>query len=246
MASIEELIRDADPYCDSVRKLQANHELLNKIAEPLVQSGFKYFKFVAQGTESFIFAPTDNDKIVFRVSVENHKRRNDVPFFLASPYEHSVKQDADTIKLEVLLAGKRSFTTEQKSDFIQEMKKAGWWKHTTRELFEHSFWNDVITIQMRKDGRIKAVPIISDPSAARSHLLGVMPDSNINTCSSNYITMQDQADAYNNAIAEDPRLKYLSQTLSNFLKPLYWKLISRLYRLGHKIADCKPANPIQK
>lgn len=208
MATFEELLKEIPWYCDASKHLKENPSVIEQVLAPLTQAGFMDFTYVAKGTNALFFAPSDNDKIVFRISTEWSNRRDNVPFFLASPYEHNVESGNETVKLELLLAGKKDVSEEQKAELLHEMEKAGW-KTRSIEHINGSFWKDVIVVPFRgKDGRMRNVPIISDPSASTNHLLHAMPfGDQIRSCSSQYITLQDQADAYTQAINQDPRLK---------------------------------------
>jgi len=220
VVAIDNIIAEAKPPMipDTLKILRQDPTCIAPLFKPLTDAGFHDFNWVGSGTNAFFVAPADNDNIVFRVSSEDTPRRSDRPFFLCSAYEKSVKSSSGTIKLEVLLSGKKAITAEDKTFLFDEMKNAGW--RTELIANKNSFWRDVVAISLRdKGGRLKTVPIISDPSAI-NHLYSAWPVSkelndgtlqppNMNSCSSNYITLQDQAAAYNSIIAGDPRLKSL-------------------------------------
>lgn len=189
----------------------------NFFAEKLQEAGFTDFEFVNAGSSSIVISPTDqpnNRDIVFRITCENDRRRNDIPFFLASPWSCSQGR----IKLELLLTGNPDVTPENKRLLLEEMKKVGWDIKLMSQVDVHNleaghFWNDVIMLSVRGlDGRIKTAPIISDPSALTFYFKENMwrgVPGGYNACGPDYITLQEQEAAYKSAIESDPRLQTL-------------------------------------
>jgi hypothetical protein len=220
MVNIEEIINqitnDALISNYLARKLKDKPKILEQVIEPLRQAGFKGFNFIAKGDDSLLVSPVDNEKVVFRISIENYERHNSSPFFLATPYTHKVPMDGQEVKLELLPMAKATVTPDQKQFLLDQMDIAGWKTDRIEHLeskisgVEGQFWKDVVVLSVRKNGRIMNVPIISDPSASRNHLDNAIPfTQHPNICGSDYITMQDQSALYNQLINDDLRLKKL-------------------------------------
>ncbi|MDE3059939.1 MAG: hypothetical protein KGJ06_02890 [Pseudomonadota bacterium] len=208
MAAIEDIIKASESFSDCVGILKNDPALLERIFTPVREAGFTDFEWIGSGGNAFFIAPTDNDRIVFRVSSESARRRDDIPFFLCGAYEEIFNRPSqDPVLLEILLAGQKEIPDESKEFLLHEMQSAGWRLNgidTTSRL-----WKDVVMISLRDSkGRSRAIPIISDPSAWRYYLDGAEPKL-LNRCGSNYIPLQDQAAAYNAIIESDPRLKKL-------------------------------------
>ncbi len=215
MATIQDVIDEEESkgghaFCETFELLKDCPSYVTTLSAPLTNAGFHDFKWVGKGTNAFFVAPTDNDKIVFRISSEEQNRRNDLPFFLASGYETFTRSSLATMKLEVLLAGNKNLTESDKEFLLEQMQLAGW-QPKKIENMKH-FWKDVVMISLRDDhGRLRTIPIISDPSALSNHLYSSQPSESakLHMCSSNYITLENQAAAYNALRESDSRLKKL-------------------------------------
>jgi len=215
MATIEELLEE-NFGGDIVDCFRRDSESVRAIFKPFYNAKFKDFEWIGFGTSSFLVAPTDNPNIVFRVSEERDRRNQNIPFFLHGCYEKYYDLgDNYHVHLEILLRGEKNIPEHAKTFLFDEMKFVGWNPDNIEN--KDSFWKDVVMVSVRDEaGRTKTVPIISDPSALLSHLNSVRPTGtadrplpNYNSSSSNYITLQDQARAYNAVIAQDERLQKL-------------------------------------
>jgi hypothetical protein len=229
--------------------LRTHPEHIDRVFAPLTDAGFKDFKFagLGLGTAFFITAVdgSSEDRIVFRVSSEAAKRKENCPFFLCSPFIEEFDIDGLTypIQLEMLLArkdkiplptamelieGKRKGTiSPENKKFLLDAMKAVGWRIDESQLYE-KFWDDVIIVSL--GGR--DVPIISDPSALTSYLVvdhgvNMLPPNTsrnsqkLNACYKDYPTLQNQAAEYNAIIHgenSDSRLKVLVPELVDFEK----------------------------
>lgn len=208
---LQELVDRKRLIPDAAKALLDDPSKIQRLFAPLWEAGFADFNLKAHGTNSIVLSPTDNDQIVFRVAMDI--RHDDGPFFLQSAYRHEIGATGGVLAIELLLRGEK-VTDEQKPFLLSEMDKAGWRTRSINKL--DRLWDDVIAITLRgKDGRVKTVPIIADPSAKQNYVEWAIPKDR-NTCSADYITLQDQAAAYNNAIGQDARLKILAPTHVEF------------------------------
>jgi len=212
MATIEELLRHNETHIDNVATTLRNFpDCAAKVFKPLRDTGFTDFKWVGAGVHSFLVQPTDNDKIVFRVSAKGSRQKIDTPFLLKAGYENDCNiawLPSQPVHLDMLLAGSAYVSEQDKRLLLEEMKQAGWDVENRKD--EENLWRNVINIPYKGGLR----PIICDPLAMGIHFRDLQAkkmDGTLNSCSSNYITLQDQADAYNTAIENDPtgRLKKL-------------------------------------